>query len=381
MKSERISLLIHAIDDVIQPDARETDRRGEFPRSSIEALRAAGILGMVSSPAVGGGGASLGDAAVVVEHLAGICGSTAMILLMHYAATACIEAHGPGGIRERIAAGDYLTTLAFSEAGSRSHFWVPGGTAAEAGDDVRLDAQKSWVTSAGHADGYVWTSLPVEAAGPMTLWLVPADTPGLAVKDTFDGLGLRGNASSPVRAENVRVPADARLGDDGGGLDIALGVILPWFLVLNAAFSLGIAEVVTEETAAHLTRTRLDHLDATLAEQPVSRLGFARMRLRADEIRAFLDMTLGAIAAGTPEALLRILEVKALAAEAAAEVTDQAMRLCGGSAFRKELGIERHFRDGLAARVMAPTTEALLDFVGQAALNLPLFDNPARGRS
>jgi isovaleryl-CoA dehydrogenase len=376
--AERRDSLRQVIDDVIRPAAEETDRCGEFPRASVDALRAAGFLGMVSSPEVGGGGAALADAAVVVEQLAGVCGSTAMIVLMHYAATAAIEAYGPCGIRDEIAAGNHLTTLAFSEAGSRSHFWAPVSTATEAGEDVRLDARKSWVTSAGHADSYVWSSRPLRAAGPMTLWLVPADAPWLTVKNGFDGLGLRGNASSPVGAENVRVPADAMLGGDGRGLDIALGVILPRFLVLNAAFSLGIAEAVTAETAGHLTGTRLAHLDATLAEQPVARAGYARMRLRTDEIRAFLNMTLSAIAEGRPEAKLRVLEVKALAAEAAAEVTDQAMRLCGGSAFRKELGIERHFRDCLAARVMAPTTEALLDFVGRAVCGLPLLDEPAR---
>jgi alkylation response protein AidB-like acyl-CoA dehydrogenase len=371
-------LLRQVIDEVVQPAATQTDRRGEFPRTSIEALAAAGILGMVSSPEVGGGGAGLADAAAVVEQLAGICGSTAMIVLMHYAATAAIEAHGSRGVREEIAAGKYLTSLAFSETGSRSQFWVPVGTATEAGGDVRLDAQKSWVTSAGHADGYVWSSRPLRAAGPMTLWLVPDDAPWLVVSKTFDGLGLRGNASSPIRGDNVRVPADAMLGGDGRGLDIALGVILPWFLVLSAAFSLGIAEAVTAETTEHLLSTRLSHLNAALAEQPVTRAGYARMRLRTDEIRAFLEMTLSAISEGRPEATLRVLEVKALAAEAATEVTDQAMRLCGGSAFRKELGIERHLRDCLAARVMAPTTEALLDFVGRASCGLPLFDEPAQ---
>lgn len=371
-------LLRQVIEAVVQPAAAETDLRGEFPRASIEALSAAGIIGMISSPEVGGGGAGLANAAAVVEQLAGTCGSTAMIVLMHYAATAAIEAHGTRDIREQIAAGKYLASLAFSETGSRSHFWVPVGTATEAGEEVRLDAQKSWVTSAGHADGYVWSSRPLRAAGPMTLWLVPADAPWLVVKNTFDGLGLRGNASSPVRADNLRVPADAMLGGDGHGLDIALSVILPWFLVLNAAFSLGVAEAVTAETTRHLTSTRLTHLNATLAEQPVTRAGYARMRLRTDEIRAFLQMTLSAMAEGRPEATLLVLEVKALAAEAAIEVTDQAMRLCGGSAFRKELGIERHLRDCLAARVMAPTTEALLDFVGRAACGLPLFDEPAR---
>ena len=74
--------------------------------------------------------------------------------------------------------------------------------------------------------------------------------------------------------------------------------------------------------------------------------------------------------------MLRVLQVKAVAGEAAAEVADGVMRVCGGAAFRKELGVERRFRDALAARVMAPTTDALRDFVGRAALGLPLLDGP-----
>lgn len=374
MNSELSDAFTKAIDDVVRPGAVETDRLGEFPRASIDALAAAGCLGLVSSRDVGGAGAGMAVAADVVERLAGVCGSTAMILLMHYAAVAVIESHGPGEVRERIATGQHLATLAFSEAGSRSHFWAPISTATSAGAGVRLDARKSWVTSAGQADSYVWSSRPRLAGGPMTLWLVPADLPGLTSKGTFDGLGLRGNASSPVLAENVLIPKNAMLGEDGAGLDLALSVVLPWFLILNSAFSLGIAEAVTRQAGEHLTRTTLAHLGSTLAEQPASRLGFARMRLRTDEIRAFLETTLESVAAGRPEAALRVLEVKAVAAEGAAEVADQAMRLCGGSAFRKELGIERHFRDSLAARVMAPTTDALLEFVGRAANGLPLFD-------
>jgi alkylation response protein AidB-like acyl-CoA dehydrogenase len=365
------------ITDVVQPASSQTDRLGEFPDTAIAAMAEAGLLGLVSSADVGGAGADMTAAADVVERLSGVCGSTAMVVLMHYAAVAAIEAHGPARTREAIAAGQHLTTLAFSEAGSRSHFWAPLSTAADAGASVRIDASKSWVTSAGHADSYVWSSRPLRAEGPMTLWLVPSDTPGLTTKGTFDGIGLRGNASCPVLAQDVRVPATAMLGDDGAGLDIALGVVLPWFLVLSAAFSLGVAEKVTAQTGQHLTSTRLVHLDASLAEQPVSRLAYARMRLRTDEIRAFVDVTCSALAQGRPEATLRLLECKALAAEAAGEVADQAMRLCGGAAFRKELAIERHMRDSLAARVMAPTTEALLDFVGRAACGLPLFDQAA----
>src|SRR5882757_3821191 len=260
------SALARVIDDVVEPGAAAVDRDGTYPRAQLEALGEAGILGLASSPDVGGGGADLAAAAFVVEELARHCGSTAMVVMMHYSATAVLEAHGPQGIREAIAAGRHVTTLAFSEAGSRSHFWAPLGTATQQDGTVRLDAEKSWVTAAGEADSYVWSSRPMAATGPMTLWLVPSDAPGLSVTAPFDGLGLRGNASSPVTAKGVEVPASGMLGADGAGLDIALTVVLPWFLVLNAAASTGLMQAVTDEATTHLTRTQLVHLGQTLAQ-------------------------------------------------------------------------------------------------------------------
>ncbi len=364
------------VDEVVAPGATEVDAKGRFPGEAMAALGRAGVLGLSSARDVGGGGQGLAAATEVIEALAGACGSTAMVVLMHFAGTAAIEAYGPTGVRRDIAAGNHLTTLAFSEVGSRSHFWAPQGTATPDGDGagVRLNAKKNWVTSARDADSYVWSSRPWAAGGPMTLWLVPAHAQGLMPSGGFDGLGLRGNGSIPVTAENVAVAAGAMMGGDGAGLDVALAVVLPWFLILSAAFSLGIMEAVTAETGRHLTATRLEHLDQALVHQPVARADYARMRLMTDTSRAMLADTLAAVGAGRDDATLRVLEVKAVAGEAAIAVTDLAMKLCGGAAFRRELGIERHFRDARAARVMAPTTDALLDFVGRAITGLPLLD-------
>jgi len=276
-------------------------------------------------------------------------------------------------VRRAIAAGAHLSTLAFSETGSRSHFWAPLGSATPDGDEVVLDAQKSWVTSAGEADSYVWTSRPATAGAGATLWLVPAGAPGLKVAAPFDGLGLRGNASSPVVAQEVRLPATARLGDDGAGLDIALGAALPVFQVLAASCSLGIADAALGKAVAHITSARLEHLGQALAEQPVVRQHVARMRDRADAAATLVDDAVAALATGRADGPLRMLQSKAVAAEAALDVVDEAMRLGGGAAFRKELGIERHFRDARAAAVMAPTTDALQDFIGRALCGLPLF--------
>ena len=148
------------------------------------------------------------------------------------------------------------------------------------------------------------------------------------------------------------------LGPDGGGFDV-MGLVVPWFQVLNAAVSVGIAEAAIERTAAPATRTRYEHLGQTLADQPVSRAHIARMRIQADEALALLDDTLAAVESGRDDAIIRVLEVKTAASEAAVTVTGLAMRVCGGAAFRKDVGVERNSRDARAATVMAPTTDAL----------------------
>jgi len=331
------SALAEIIESTIAPQAREIDAAGSYPRAGLEALGKAGILGLLSSPEVGGAGESLAEAAEAIEKLSAACGSTAMVLLMHYAAVSVLETHRPREVRAAIAAGEHVSTLAFSESGSRSHFWAPLGTASADGDSVRLDAAKSWVTSAGEADSYVWSSRPLAGDG-MTLWLVRAESPGLSVAGAFDGLGLRGNASRPMTGAGLTVPPDARLGEDGAGLDIALGVILPHFLVLSAALSLGVMEAMIGKAAEHLTGARLEHLGVSLTQQPLPRAEFARLRTRVDEVRAFLTDTLGALGSGRADATLRVLQVKAVAGEAASEVGDGVMKLCGGAAFRKDAG-------------------------------------------
>jgi alkylation response protein AidB-like acyl-CoA dehydrogenase len=353
--------------------AAEVDR-GAFPTATLNALAEDGMLGLVSSKDVGGKGAGLAEAAQLVERLARECGSTAMVVCMHFCATAVIEAHGPLDVRKAIAAGKHLSTLAFSEVGSRSQFWVSLGTAQADGDHVRLSGKKSFVTSAHHADSYVWSSKPVAGGELSTLWLVPRTTAGLRVADApFDGIGLRGNDSTPATAEAMRVPASARLGDDGAGFGIMMSLVLPWFNVLSANVSAGLMEGAVQRTAAHAGGTQFQHAGSSIADLPTARAYIARMRIKTDQTKALNADTLAAIGTNRADTMLRVLESKAAAGEAAGEVLDLAMRVCGGAAFRKEVGVERLFRDARAALVMGPTTDVLYDFIGKAVCGLPLF--------
>jgi alkylation response protein AidB-like acyl-CoA dehydrogenase len=370
--------LLRVIDEVVAPGATEVDASGEFPGEQVSALGAAGLLALTVPADLGGGGAGLREAADVIRELGSVCGSTAMVVAMHYSAVAAMTAAGDKDTLTAIAAGPHLSTLAFSETGSRSHFWAPLSSAELTGDGqtVRLDASKSWVTAAGHADSYVWSSQPLRAetgAGPMTLWLVPADAAGLSVAGTFDGLGLRGNSSAPMTADGVTVPLSAMLGTDGAGLDLALAAVLPMFLICSAAMSAGLLRRLADETGAHLGRTRFEHLGLSLAQQTVPRAQLARLRIEADRTWALISAALAAVESGREDAQLLVLEVKAAAGEAAADAADLALKAGGGAAFRKESVVERLFRDSRAARVMAPTTDALYDFIGRALLGLPLL--------
>ena len=176
------------INDIIAPNAVETDRNGAYPRAALQAMGKAGLLGLISKE-VGGLGFAHRAAVEVVERIGNACASTGMIVCMHYAGTAVIEAYGQRETREAIARGEHVTTLAFSESGSRSHFWAPLNTATKTANGIQLDAKKSWATSAGQADSYVWSSKPLAAEGASSIWLVPMNAVGLSIKAPFDGMG------------------------------------------------------------------------------------------------------------------------------------------------------------------------------------------------
>jgi len=360
--------------DVARKHAEAVDREGAFPKASMDALAGEGLLGLLSAREVGGMGMTIGAATLAVECMARECGSTAMVLAMHYAGTAVIEKHGPVEVRGAIASGRHLSTLAFSESGSRSHFWAPTSTATRGADGrITLNAQKSWITAAGRATAYVWSSRPVKAEGASTLWLVPSDTKGIRMPSLYDGLGLRGNDSRPVTAEGVVVAESSRLGDDGEGFAIMMQTVLPAFNLMSAAFSVGLMEGAVARTAAHASGSRYAHMDAALADFPTIRAYIARMRVDTDMAKALLLDAIDAVESGREDAMLRVLECKAAAAETALKVLATAMRVCAGAAYRREVAVERYFRDAQAASVMAPTTDQLYDFIGKAVCGLPLF--------
>ena len=361
----------------IGPEAARVDREAAFPERAIAALAKAGLLGLNVPVAFGGLGEGLRTSAAVLDVIAQHCSSTAMVYLMHLCGVACyVAAPEKTEVDLRAAAkGNHLSTLAFSETGSRSHFWAPVSRAAAKNGHTYLTAHKSFVTSAGQADGYVVSTLTPNGTQPLesTLYLVRRGDQGVKVSGTWQGVGMRGNASAPMTLENVAVGDDRALSAPGKGLDMMLGVALPVFQVGSAAVAIGMAEAAVQATIRHVTHARFEDTSASLSQLPTLRARVAQMRVETDRARAHLKAVLDSLEAPGPETQLLVLEVKAAATEAAVSVTDAAMRTCGGAAFGGAHGIERLFRDARAPVIMAPTTDQAYEFIGRALCGLELF--------
>jgi alkylation response protein AidB-like acyl-CoA dehydrogenase len=361
------------------PHAAAVDQDGRFPTEAMTALARAGFYGLCVDKAHGGKGAGPAAFCAVVEELAQACASTAMIFVMHVTAAQQIAASKTLADRDAllkdIAAGKHLTTLAFSEKGSRSQFWAPVSKLAEKGGALTTDAQKSWVTSAREAHSYVSSAQRPGAASPLesTLYLVRRGRPGQEVLGTFNGLGLRGNDSAPVKLAGYAVSAGDLLTAQGAGAEGMLQVVLPWFALGTAAMAAGLCRAAVGATLAHVAGATFEHAGSGLKDLPTLRARIAEMNLRTEQARALLGHTLAHVGAGSPAAPLYVLQSRAGALEAALSVTDLAMRTCGGAAFSRQLGLERTFRDARAGWVMAPTVDHLHEFAGRALVGLPLF--------
>lgn len=374
--AERLSPVL----EIAAADAAAVDAEGRYPEAGVAALRGSGLLGLTLPAEVGGLGGGPVEFAEVIRRLAGACGSTAMIYLMHVAAAMPVAASPPSGrpdLVASLASGERLGTLAFSEKGSRSHFWAPLSkavrTGGDAGEDIALFAEKSWVTSAGWADTYVVSTLaPDGEPGASDLYVVNKEAEGVKVSAPWQGMGLRGNASSPMLFDTTVTPGD-RLGEQGSAFATMMSVVLPWFNLGNASVTLGLAAAALDAAVGHVSGARLEHLDTRLADLPTirHRLGRAGTLLAAQD--AYVRETAASIAAPDERTMSYVLGSRAAANDAALRVTDEAMRVCGGAAFSRHLPIERAFRDARAGHVMAPTSDVLYDFYAKVMCGMELF--------
>jgi isovaleryl-CoA dehydrogenase len=368
------------VDEVIAPEAERIDREAAWPAHAMTALGAAGLLGLHVPSEHGGLGEGLIALTAIVESIARGCPSSALCFGMHCVGTAVIAAKASSQHARRflrpIAAGEHITTLALSESGTGVHFYLPQTSMARRGETLVVNGSKQFVTNGGHAHSYVVSTMASEAgaeAGDFSCVVVEADAPGLSWGPEWRGLGMRGNSSRTVTLCNAAIPAGNLLGNEGDQIWYVFEIVAPYFLSAMAATYLGIAGEAYRLTNEHLRTREYAHSGETLGDAPVLQQRLAELWMTVEKARGLVYTAARLADLGDENALPHILAAKAEAASAATLVTNEAMTLCGGAAYRENAALARLLRDARAGHVMAPTTDMLKLWLGRTLLGLPLF--------
>jgi alkylation response protein AidB-like acyl-CoA dehydrogenase len=364
----------------IGPRAAECDRLARYPQESLNALRDAGLWALRTPREYGGLGADLVTVCLIVEEIAKKCPSTAMCYKMHLEATELLNQIPTPYQVERfvkpLARGEVFATIAGGETtGATGADWRPiamdVSTCPSVDGGFRLDqVRKSYVTSAGHATHYL-TLCRLEgrpAQGMPDFLMVERDQISWEVIGEWNGLGMRGNSSSPMIFNGV-VPAEHRLGIGREKEPVIAKYMMPLLILTYAAAYLGIAsgayEIACEEGMKRFP-SGARRLDA-----PINQRRFAEMSAQIEAARALLHSAAAMADAGKAPSIVPYIQAKVLCSEAAVRVTQDLMTIFGGTAFAARLPFERYFRDARAGMVMGMANDQAYELIASI-----LYPNP-----
>ena len=359
--------------------AAEHDRQGCFPKADFDDLRAAGLLSLMVPARLGGPGAGFQDYAEVAMALAAGNGATALIYNMHASVTGALAgtpdelARALGvpesyfEMRDRVltnALHGSLYAVAMSERGAGSRLSQLTTSYEPVGGGYRIRGSKTFVSAAGHADGYLVAARRADADPPVfSHFIVPAG-PGLRVEETWDSLGMRATGSNELHIDTT-VPEDALLGGMEG-LVLLLAQVMPqWLVASYAAVYVGVAQSAIDAAVAHAGDRALARLPAVRARLGRADAAVAAARLAVLEAAGRIDR-----APGEPETNRWVWRAKLLAGQTAMDVAASMLEAAGTSASRRGHPLERIFRDARCGSLQPATSDVCADWLGMATLGL-----------
>ena len=360
----------------IAPFTVNVDENAQFPVESFEAIKKEKLTGLIVPKEFKGMGCGLEEHTQTVLAFATSCATTALCYMMHNVATMCIVAYGSKEMKDeylpKIANGELLLALAFSETGTGTHFYQPEISVIKNGDNLVMNGRKSFVTSALYADFYLVLSNSFEVEG-LDSWIIPKTCEGLVFEESaWNGLGMRGNASMPMIFKDVKICEKQRVGVAGSGAEQVFNVVAPFFVIgLSAVYS-GVALNACNTTIEYSMSRKYSDENA-LCNIPTVQNHLAQIYTKATGAKHFTLNAAKSGAAGDADALAQIISARLNASEAAVDVCSLAMKIGGGTAYAKRTTIERLLRDAYAAQVMAPSTDVLSIWLGKALTNQPIL--------
>lgn len=352
----------------VKPLAAAIDRDNNFPAELWTEMGALGLLGVTVDEAYGGAGMSYLAHTVAIEEIARASASVSLSYGAH--SNLCvnqIKLNGTDAQRAkylpRLVSGDHVGALAMSEAGAGSDVVSMSLRAEKRNDHYRLNGNKYWITNGPEADTlvvYAKTDPDARAKG-ITAFLIEKEMTGFSTSAHFDKLGMRGSNTAELIFEDVAVPFENVLGEEGKGVRVLMSG-LDYERVVLAGIGLGIMAACLDEIMPYISTRK--QFGEPIGSFQLMQGKIADMYTAMNSARAYVYEVARACDCGTvtrQDAAACCL----YASEEAMKQAHQAVQAMGGAGFMNDAPVARLFRDAKLMEIGAGTSEIRRMLIGR----------------
>ncbi|HEX7738814.1 MAG TPA: acyl-CoA dehydrogenase family protein [Marmoricola sp.] len=355
--AELLALVRRVANEELLPRAAEAERTETFPREVFTLLGEIGLLGLPYPDEYGGGGQPYEVYLQCLEELGSVWSSVGVGTSVHALSCFGLVTRGTEEQKQKwlpdMLGGSLLGAYCLSEPQAGSDPAAMRTSARLDGDEYVLNGAKAWTTHGGQADFYKVMARTGDARGDISCFLIPADTPGLTADPPEQKMGLTGSTTATMRLDDVRIPVERRLGEEGDGLKIALAGLDAGRLGI-AAVATGLAQGALDQAVAYAQEREtfgkriIDHqgLAFVLADMEAAIHTSRSMLLHAARLKD----------AGLPYGREASI-AKMVATDNAMKVTTDAVQVFGGYGYTRDFPVERFMREAKVMQIFEGTNQ------------------------
>ncbi|EHA1202135.1 TPA: acyl-CoA dehydrogenase family protein [Vibrio alginolyticus] len=357
-------------DQMLAPHAAEWDENHHFPKDVLRQAGELGFLSIYTPPEHGGLGLSRLDAAIIFEQLAMGCTATTAFMTIHNMATWMITSFAKAEVAQQFSAdlisGEKLASYCLTEPNAGSDAASLTTSAVRDGDEFVLNGAKVFISGAGDTDVLVVMARSCgEGAGGVSAFVVPADCEGISYGKKEAKMGWNCQPTRMITFENVRIPADYLLGEEGEGFKFAM-LGLDGGRINIATCSVGTAQQALNEAKQYMNERK--QFGRSLAQFQALQFKLADMATELVAARQMVRLAAAKLDAQHAEKSAYCAMAKRFATDVGFKVCDQALQIHGGYGYIKEYTVERHFRDVRVHQILEGTNEIMRLIVARRLL-------------
>jgi len=344
----------------VKPLAAQIDEEERFPVETVVKMRNLNMMGIPFPSALGGGDGDTLAYILAVEQLSRFCATTGVILSAHTSlCSAPIYAFGTPSQKQRylpkLNSGEWLGAFGLTEPNAGTDAGGQQTIAIKQEDGYVINGSKIFITNAGYADVYIIFAMTDKSQGTrgISAFILEKDTPGFTVGKKEKKLGIRGSSTCELIFNNVHLPKENLLGEEGKGFKIAMST-LDGGRIGIAAQALGIAQGAIEQTVAYVKQRKQFGKPIGAFQNTQFKLADLETKIEATRLLVYRAAVLKD--QGRPYSNEAAM-AKLYASQTAMEVTVECLQLFGGYGYTRDYPIERMMRDAKITEIYEGTSE------------------------